>query len=114
MNTEITQPKIDHTPAELDGESQLLLRAAALLEARGKARNGNEVDYCIDGTGPLCARVALMRASPNGAFSKHFHGADERLRLSLGKQNEIEVQSWSDASSQKEVVAKLRSVAFGG
>jgi hypothetical protein len=98
-----TQPKVDHTPAELDETSRILLRAAAIIEERGHAKT-------TSGYGPngeVCAMCAIKEATPGNWFDLV---AENRLRESIGS---IHITGWNNSHSATEVAAKLRAVALG-
>lgn len=104
---------------ELDAVSNLLLKAAALIEKHGWCQNRLE-----DQQGRMCLRGAIgMAAAGNAHF---FHGgewvgvakeADQRVHnaISGGKAWECPGM-WNNerGRTQEEVVAKLRAVALGG
>jgi hypothetical protein len=98
-----TQPKVDHTPAELDETSRILLRAAAILEERGHAKTGT-------GYGPngeVCAMCAIKEATHGKWFDID---AENRLRESIGSNN---ITEWNNSHSAADVAAKLRAAALG-
>ena len=105
---EITKPKVDHTPAELDEASRILLRAAAILEehghCKGRAQHGDS--HCLSGA----ITVASFEFGHWGLY--HGHAAAMR-RVVRFLDDPIR---WNDAPerTKDEVVAKLRAVALAG
>ena len=112
MDSEVKHfPKVDHTPANLDEESRLLLRAAEVIEHRGWCQN----EYTTS-DGRLCVLGAVKTA--RGLSPRDDEDADdlvekacERLYNAVGNR----VHLWNDrpGRTQDEVVAKLRAVALG-
>lgn len=105
--------KVDHTPAELDEASKILLRAAALIEEKG---------WCTGvfaSAGRMCARGAIYRAATGSPYPdydcKAGVEAESRIAASVGGQHPCDVGGWNNARgrTKDEVVAKLRAVALG-
>lgn len=96
------RPKVDHTPAELDEASQVLLRAAALLDKPNQWGQGGSYPEKV--CGPHCVMTAIWSIPNNeeaaARFREHLNGA---------------VFEWNDmpGRTKDEVVAKLRAVALG-
>jgi hypothetical protein len=105
-------PKVDHTPAELDAASRLLLRTAEVIERQGWCQC-----YIGIANGQVCLEGALMIAAgktpesviiPNTVAGE----AVSRVRASVG----MGAYQWNDkpGRTKEEVIAKLRAVALGG
>jgi hypothetical protein len=97
-------PKVDHTPAELDEASKLLLKAAVLIEEHGLWQGDPR-----KAVGGICAILAIPRDSPAA------YDAQERLIKAVGGTRIVHVFEWNDAPERTaaEVCAKLRAVALG-
>lgn len=105
-------PKVDHTPADLDKASRLLLHAASRIEERGHCQNGNGLDE----QGRMCVMVALG-GSPQRDWSV-IKEAELRLENALpahvpGSRSLRKIARWSDGTPTADVIAKLRAVALG-
>jgi hypothetical protein len=102
-------PKTDHEPAELDGVSRRILRAAALIEKHGHCQRGTS----HDGQGRMCVIAALADAGSEGGS---LYGALKRLEPQVPEVDEHKpmnkVARWSDGTPTIEVLAKLRAVAL--
>lgn len=105
------QGEVTEAPAKLDESSELLLKAAAIMERDGKSKDVWELDTDPHGTGKVCARVAIFRAA-GSAQAPGADTADLRMQKYL-RMNWRELQNWSDSSSQAEVISKLRAAALG-
>lgn len=93
--------KVDHTPAELDETSRILLKAAALIEEKGHSQG-----TCGPGPqGPFCIISAIFYA--NG--TRFSSSAEKRIAAAVGNG----YVRWSDTSPAATVIAKLRAVALG-
>lgn len=108
-------PKIDHTPAELDEPSRLLLKAAALIEERGHHKGSYSAS-----NGMVCFRGALnIAACGDPVGIPNAPGADEasiRFLQTLRREGwGLGWLEWNDAPdrTRDEVVAKMRAVALG-
>jgi hypothetical protein len=104
-------PKVDHTPAELDEASKLLLRTADLIEDRGLACTA------FDDEGRGCVIVTMC--SLPGAPMKLVEEALDRVRRYIRTQARsgcYGIPSWSDKAAREgraaEVISALRAVAF--
>jgi hypothetical protein len=99
-------PKVDHTPAELDGPSKALLDAAAWIEQNGLCqRNADERGRGSDGSG--CVIYALWTVS-----SEHSLEAQQRLQKRITDENIVYWVEFSGATPDQ-VIAKMRAVALG-
>jgi hypothetical protein len=110
-------PKVDHTPAHLDNVSRLLLKAADVMEKRGKCEGIR--------TGPLgsvCVLGALDHAG-GWADGPEMYGdhhplwkkAVTRLALALGGTDCRDCVEWNNDAERSgdEIISKLRAVALG-
>src|SRR5437867_3333049 len=104
-------PKVDHTPAELDDASKLLLAAAAIIERQGWCQ-------CFIGTfgGQLCIEGALNVARGREPIAM-LEGNEVTLEALLRVNKAVGASAfhWNDTPgrTKDEVVAKLRAVALG-
>lgn len=110
--SEIKQlPKTDHTPAELDETSRILLNAANLIEERGHCKGAAQVGdaFCLSGAISRAALDSFQEGSDWSLWRGH-EEAMARLRTHM----ECPV-AWNDRPerTKEEVVAKLRAVALG-
>lgn len=110
-----TKPQVDHTPAELDMVSKVLLRAAALIEQYGHCQQ----EPGIGRDGSICVMVAINKADVEiNPYGRVFADAAWRLEKNLppmqGKNGNRRAATWSDETSTAEVLAKLRAVALAG
>jgi hypothetical protein len=99
-------PKVDHTPAELDAASKLLLKAADYVEKNGWCQHELQ-----SGDGRVCI-VGALSAVADEIFLVGTHSAAwTRLQKALNKM----AGTWNDTQgrTKEEVVAKLRAVALG-
>lgn len=112
-------PKVDHTPAELDEPSKLLLRAASLIETHGWC----QYNVC-DERGRMCVNGALLKAytgSPDWPDDQSVASnsyppaiASRRLAMAVGVlANHASVWNNEDARTKDEVISKLRAAALG-
>lgn len=105
-------PKVDHTPAELDAASKILLKAAAVIEERGLAKG----ERC-NAKGAMCVHGAIAFAAHG---DPHAWEQDDG-RLAVTRMVEAVdpgcggAAQWNNARerTKDEVVAKLRAVALG-
>lgn len=114
-----TQPKVDHTPAQLDEVSRLMLKAADLIEKHGLAKDERcsaEGAYCVHG-----ALAMAETGNPEAWDNPLEYVATARIFKTLGVQettffNPRGIAQWNNAPgrTQDEVVAKLRAVALSG
>jgi hypothetical protein len=103
-------PKVDHTPAELDEASKLLLKAADLIEKNGL--NNKNYKY-IHEDGSICVKCAINLADGGepedmNSFFQSRLDAIYRLDSAIGET----AYEWILGRPQQEVVAKLRAVAL--
>lgn len=106
-------PKTDHTPAELDEASLLLLKTAGVIEERGWCQNSygdKQGRLCILGAMRVALKLPLRDFC--GAIPPAGDEAMDRLSRHIGNRP----HKWNDAQgrTQAEVVAKLRAVALSG
>jgi hypothetical protein len=90
-----TQPKVDHTPAELDDLSRMLLKAASLIEERGHWRGGPSID------GSTCAVLALqvVGTESGGNYLDAVYRLCKSLHLNTKGHNlgTSEIYKWNDS-----------------
>lgn len=110
IDEKLLQPKVDHTPAELDEASRIMLAAADVIERQGWCQL-----YVGDCAGPVCMEGALAIASgrtPNAILEclPVTSEALRRIRKAVGE----DAFRWNDMPrrTKEEVVAKLRAVAL--
>lgn len=109
-------PKVDHTPAEMSEESQLLLKAASIVEQKGHTKNQLCSDYDPE-HGSVCLLGALNHAQRGSAW----FGDDQQskaVREIAGRVyggSWIKAVAWNNAPerTQTEVVSALRMAALG-
>jgi len=85
-------PKVDHTPAELDEASGLLLRTAAYLEEHGHCRGS-----ALDERGGRCVIGAMTWVYP-GQLLRDLTGTQAIARLQLAMERGITIPTWSDST----------------
>lgn len=104
-------PKVDHTPAELDEPSRLLLRAAALIEEKGLCQSGP----FVDSDGRICFQCALKLGLGLGAREMDvpdvWHQANQRMSVAVGHAPFLWIERRD--VTQEQVLSKMRSVALG-
>lgn len=109
-------PKVDHTPAELDEPSKLLLKAADLIEEHGLTKN------CRQYGSAMCVYGAIIYAHRGDVDQNAFGPSLEavrRLERIVGQAPESWSEGWGAANwnnaperTSEEVVSKLRAVAL--
>lgn len=116
-------PKIDHTPANLDEQSRILLRAADLLEKHGLAKHCQR-----DSEGRMCMAGAIIVAA-GGTPETFYSWTGDALGSCYPSRAAWEAAmrvikglpgctygpaNWNNAPerTKDEVVAKLRAVAL--
>jgi hypothetical protein len=110
-HSEVKHLKVDHTPAELDEASKLLLRAANLIEKRGL----NNKDYTfVHLDGSICVKCAITLSAgfPEDAGTS-ISPVTNYAYTRLWDATKACPYDWIIGRSQDEVVAKLRAVALG-
>lgn len=106
---EANAPHSRESDVGLDSIGKRLLKAAAMIEAKGHWKGGT------DGVGGTCAVLALLDCDRNGDLWEEFDKAKERLCRHLGFASDVgQVYCWNDAHSKDEVVATMRAAALGG
>lgn len=102
-------PKVDHTPAEFDEASRLLLKAAAEIEKRGWCQ-----EALVNGAGNVCILGALNVVDSGSATVSPDNAAQTEAYLRLIDSIGC-VSGWNNrfGRTKDEVVAKLRAVALG-
>jgi hypothetical protein len=99
----------------LDEPSQLLLKAAALIEEYGHATNGD-----LRNLKGMCTWGALAWAHHGDQWPSGHQGPEakamKRIAASIGLPGggNMVVCDWNNRHTKEEVVAKLRAVALGG
>ncbi len=102
-------PKVDHTPAELDGVAKLLLKGAALIEERGHNKGGYEKE------GRLCFRGSLnMAATGNSVWGTPLCDEASVKFLRVIEPGPGGWLKWNDVPERTadEVISAMRRVAF--
>jgi hypothetical protein len=114
-------PKVDHTPAEMDAVSRLLMRAADVIERDGWCQNN-----VLTEDGRVCLVGAIHTANNKrfGRANDYCDPWDENSREALVRMDRVlpkvadgigACAVWNDTPgrTKDEVVAKLRAVALG-
>lgn len=110
IDEKLLQPKVDHTPAEMDKVSLVILKAADLIEEFGWVQ-GTAYGYGEDlNRSPMCMFGALRRADRASNFDV-CNEAVERVNRAVGGRF---MANWNDVPgrTKAEVIAKLRAVAL--
>lgn len=103
-------PRVDHTPAELDPASKLLLKAAAYLEDHGHCQDGSPGDNA----GRVCVIGALTHVYGGGfLLSPGSHGEQACKRLEKLITSDNCIPRWSDSTPTPEVLSTMRRAALG-
>lgn len=110
-----TKPKVDHTPAELDDTSKLLLKAAAAIEESGHRQydlGAPSRGFCVLGGMAYIEYGSAISIAQGKDWTPAMSRAMSRLSCSVGGC----AVAWNNAEerTKDEVVAKLRAVALGG
>ena len=100
-------PQVDHTPADLDNDSRILLKAAYLIESNGLAKfeRCNGLGYCV---------IGAIGFAASGDSDDDYQPAIQRMVRGVGVADWWKLADWNndDERTPEEVVAKLRAVAL--